>query len=842
MPRWKSSHAGRRVSSTNAHSARQINGTGALDIRSEALWAAAPLFWQCSADGGGMRFDETWHEFVGADPQSFNSKEWMKWIHSDDRDAIVQGWRRTVSTGRRFTYDFRLMHRSGVYRWVTARGQPTFDEKGHVDGWVGSAIDIDDRKKAELRLAANVERFRAIYEAASMVLWVASPEGEVLEQWGWDAFSAQRGDEFRGWGWLDVVHPDDRLRIKDVWKSALVSACTYLGVFRVLSRQDEFRWVEARALPVRNESGVVREWVGKLTDIHDRLLEQEALQASAETLRLAVESTSLGIWDVDFVTGKREWNAEARAILGLPPGVEVDRETFRARVHPEDLEEVERRFFNEVPANGSVRPGEYRIFRADTGEERWVAATGRTFVDEGGRLLRKLGTVRDITAQKQAEVTAWRMARTDSLTSLSNRAALQEALEKACSQATALGASFNLILVDLDHFKDVNDTLGHDAGDQLLMEVARRLVRVVGSEGLVARFGGDEFAVVAQARSERSMGDRLARRIWTSLAKPMTIGGRTCATKGSIGVATFPEDGASASELLKSADIALYRAKADGRNRFLHYTPTQRAAVEGRIALAEDLRRGLKAKEFEPYYQPKVSLRTGQVVGFEALVRWNHPTRGLLTPGAFDVAFDDPELSRLLGEQVLAKVALQTRQWLDIGVSVGQIAVNVSSAEFYDRNIAAAVLGTLGKYRIDPSLIEVEITESVLLDDRGAQALAALKELSAAGISLALDDFGTGYASLSHLKRFPVKHIKIDKGFIDQIENDNTNEAIALAIIHLGHRLNMIITAEGVETMSQAARLHELGCDNFQGFLCATAMKADRIPDFLKVHKAVVMP
>lgn len=949
MPKGERRPARHAPAATGAEAASRLRGSD-LARQFDGIMNGSPqMLWMSRADGSGGVYNRAWHDFVGAPPGTITFDTWAQWVHPDDRDRAQLAWRRALSAQDGYEIDYRLRHHSGDYRWVTSRGSPTYDARGCVEGWLGTTIDIDDRKKAELLLALSEQRYRALHEAGDMVLWIAQPDGRVTDQWGWASIAAQEGDEFRDWGWLSALHPEDRARIVARWQASLLDGSTYEGQFRILTRSGEYRWVEARAVPLRSDDGSIREWVGKLTDIHARVVAQESLRASEERLRLAVESTALGIWDVDFITGRREWNAQARAILGLDGDASIGRDSFRTLVHPDDREEIERCFFADGPNDGSVYRGECRILRADTGEERWVAATGRTFFDTCGRPVRKIGTVRDITeqkkslhalgdserrlrlalqaarmiaweqdlatdfvtrsdnamsilgigsgpveeilpfihagdrrirrdflrspdgaemielrylrpdgqqlwlavrgervdddrlvgvtfditAQKQAEEKAWRMASLDGLTGLLNRASLQETLESICAGMTERASSFSLLLIDLDHFKDVNDTLGHDAGDQLLAEVGARLRRTVRASDVVARFGGDEFAVLVREPPAAGYAETVAERIRTVLLEPFVTRGRTFATRASIGIATFPQDGANAKDLLKSADIALYRAKAEGRNRFVTYSPGLRAAVEDRIALVEDVRRALRAGEIVPFYQPKVSLASGGIVGFEALARWHHPQRGLLTPASFGVAFEDPELSRALGGQILERVVADMRRWLDQGLPPVQVAINVSPAEFSDRRLASAIKEALARCSIPTASIEVEITEAVFLDQMLADVVATLEDLHAAGFSIALDDFGTGYASLSHLKAFPINHIKIDKGFIQEIERGEADEAIVSAVIHLGHRMKMQITAEGVETLSQAIRLQELGCDNPQGYLYATAMSSPDAAAFL---------
>ena len=894
-------------------------------------------------------YNRAWHEFVGAPPASLNSRNSFLLIHPEDREKVKRRWEKAIANRQPFEEEYRLSHHSGGYRWVVSRSSPMRGASRPREVWLAATFDIDRFKHTEFRLHLHTERYRALQETSAMVLWIAAPDGSVTEEWGWTSLSAQNEGEFHGWGWLQAIHPDDREKVEARWKASLAGGFIYDEEFRLLTRTGTYRWVQARAVPLLNSAGDVREWVGKISDVHERLQWERSLQASEERLRLAVESTSLGIWDADLLKGNREWNAQAREILGIGPDTPISRESFRERVHPEDRDDADSRFFGGAPADESVYSGEYRIIRADTGEERWVAATGRTILDAAGKPTRKIGTVRDvterkrtiqalesgerrlrlalqaarmiaweqdlstgfvrrsanaeallgigsgpleeflarvhpadrhlrrnfltsgespdtvqirfrgpddqllwlalrgeragpdqlvgvtfdITAQKKAEEEVLRMAREDSLTGLPNRATLQQALERACAQASRDGTELGLLLVDLDHFKEVNDMLGHDAGDHLLRRAVMRLREAVRSHGYLARFGGDEFVILVDGPDAFAASVRLAERVRNALRGPVTIRGRTFSTRASIGIARFPGDGRNAEELLKSADIALYRAKAEGRNRLVVYDSSLRTKLEQRLALVEDLRRGLSNGELLPYYQPKVSLATGRIVGFEALARWLHPAKGLLTPAHFGLAFEDPDLARAIGAVMLEKVTSDVRGWLDQGLHPGRVAINVSPTEFHDRGLADPFLDKLRQKKIPPSLIEIEITEAVFLDQLSADAAATLEILHKEGISIALDDFGTGYASLSHLKCFPINHVKIDRSFVHELEGNERDEAIVSAVVHLGHRMKVEITAEGVETERQAAKLRELGCDNAQGFLYAGAMDAREMPRFL---------
>jgi diguanylate cyclase (GGDEF)-like protein len=444
-----------------------------------------------------------------------------------------------------------------------------------------------------------------------------------------------------------------------------------------------------------------------------------------------------------------------------------------------------------------------------------------------------VGVSFDITDRKVAEAELWRVANHDALTGLPNRALFQQRLDQALNEAAKNCGRVSLLLIDLDHFKDVNDALGHDAGDALLKRTAACLQSSVRGCDTVARFGGDEFAIVFPQLPTVERAYERAQEIIEKLREPFVYEGRTFASKASIGIAAFPDHGSTAKDLLKDADIALYRAKAQGRNCAVVYTTELRIAVEQRLSLGHDVREALSRGHIIPFYQPKVCLSTGKIIGFEALARWQHPSKGILTPASFGAIFNEPEPAMEVGRHLMARVASDMRVWLDAGLNPGRVAVNLSAAEFMQPDLADYILRLLAEKDIPLKNFEVEVTETVLLGRRSEVAAAILEQLHQQGVLIALDDFGTGYASLTHLKQFPVDHVKIDRSFIMNLEQDAGDEAIVAAVVGLGRSLNLQVTAEGVETEGQAQRLRTLGCQNAQGYLYAKPMNAADVPAFL---------
>lgn len=444
----------------------------------------------------------------------------------------------------------------------------------------------------------------------------------------------------------------------------------------------------------------------------------------------------------------------------------------------------------------------------------------------------------DITGRKAVEERIRIAAQHDVLTGLPNRALFQTTLDAAIAEAEASGARVGLILIDLDAFKEVNDTLGHEAGDALLKEVARRLSGAIGPRDLVARLGGDEFVIIAACEAERHWPSlrihALSQAILEVLGPAMAVSGRVVSPRASLGLALFPEHAANAVDLFTNADLALYAAKAAGRNRATSFVPALRADIEHRVSVAREMRVALERGGLVPYYQPKVSLSSGEIVGFEALARWQHPSRGLLAPGSFATVFDDPEIGIAVGDALARQIFADVAGWIARGFDPGRVFLNLSSAQFAQDDLAERLIEALADAGLAHDRIGVEVTETVLLGGHGDRVSAVLATLHAVGVSVALDDFGTGYASLTHLKQYPVDEIKVDRSFVRDLERDPNDAAIVTAVVQLGQSLGLTVTAEGVESEAQVAFLREQGCAFAQGYLYGKPMAGSRVPWFLE--------
>lgn len=455
-----------------------------------------------------------------------------------------------------------------------------------------------------------------------------------------------------------------------------------------------------------------------------------------------------------------------------------------------------------------------------------------TVTDDRGRVTNYVGIFSDISRMKATEQRLVRMAHYDPLTGLSNRALFRDRIRQALARADRTRNAVAVMFLDLDGFKTVNDTLGHPVGDELLVAVGNRLRDCVRKTDTVARMGGDEFTLLLSDFADVRSIEFLARKVVARLSESFTVAGRKIFITASIGIALYPGDGADADDLLQNADTAMYHVKERGKNGFQYFSREMNLKALDRLELETALREGLQRQEFELYYQPQVDLHTGRICGSEALIRWNHPTRGQVSPIRFIGLAEETGLIRPLGEWVLRSACEQTRLWLSQGLPPLRVAVNISGRQIDGYETVYTVARILEETDMNPSLLDLEVTESTLMQDK-EEAVEILKGLKRFGLQVSIDDFGTGYSSLSHLKRFPVDKLKIDQSFVRNVTTDPDDEAIVNAIIAVGHSLKLKVMAEGVETKEHLEFLKRQGCDQIQGYYVSRPMPADAFAKFI---------
>ena len=560
-------------------------------------------------------------------------------------------------------------------------------------------------------------------------------------------------------------------------------------------------------------------------------------KATRTRLRDSEEKLSSILASIDNVV----WSSSGHKLLYLSPVAQTvygrPVEQFYANenlwfdiIHPDDVAGV-RDAAAKLPAQGNMRC-EYRILRPD-GEVRWVEERSTAVQDEAGNISRVDSVASDITERKRHELRAEYLASHDPLTNLANRNLLSDRLTQSIIHARRLRRMLALLYLDLDRFKDYNDTFGHDFGDQLLKLVASRLQTAIRAGDTVARQGGDEFIILLTDLWTQDDAVEVAAKLLEIFSVPFVIDGRMLHVTTSIGAAIYPTDAEDVSELLSNADMAMYRAKEEGGNSFQFYSGEMTRRTKERLEIGNALVQALEREEFELFYQPKVDIQSGRICGMEALIRWHHPHRGLVSPTAFIPVAEETGLILAIGEWALEKACTQNKAWQTAQLQPVPVSVNLSPRQFGQEGLPDMVARHLEQSGLDAQYLELEVTEGVMISDP-ARALSILQDIRDLSVSLSLDDFGTGYSSLAYLQRFPFAKLKIDGAFVADITSNKSNAAITLAIIDIAHRLNLRVVAEGVETEAQLSYLRQHLCDEIQGFYFSEPVPAAEFEQMLR--------
>ena len=590
---------------------------------------------------------------------------------------------------------------------------------------------------------------------------------------------------------------------------------------------------------------------------HQRIgLEHKVQQLAQSEHRLAQaqRTARLGSWQWEAGGSPVAWSAEMYRILGLPNDSRPPSLRAFLRVIPAADRKALATQFATLVERGDDMAVEHRVSHPagqgqDQSDPRVVHHQMAAERDAHGRLQRLYGTLQDITDRQRAEEKMRRMAMYDSLTGLANRQFFNEHLRNAVSRSKRHGTGLATLFIDLDRFKRINDTLGHAVGDALLRQAATRLLGCVResdavapveveveSEDMVARLGGDEFIVLLRDVLAPRDAVVVATRMVQALAKPFMVEGHELVVTASIGIAMHPSDGDTGEALVKAADAAMYAAKKVGRNTFHFFTEEMNTQAFEKLTLESELRRAIERQQFVLYFQPKVDITTGGIVGVEALIRWKHPQWGLVPPVQFISLAEEMGLIAPIGDWVLEDACRHAALWKQMGLGEVSVAVNLASPSFRKPRLTQELALLIERHALNPSQMQIEATESMLMESAGA-TLQTLKDLHELGVKLSIDDFGTGYSSLSYLRRFPVDQLKIDRSFVTDMTHNSDDAAIAGAIISLGRNMKREVVAEGVETMAQARLLRSQGCELMQGFLFSRPVPADEMAEMLRQHR-----
>ncbi|MFZ5586688.1 MAG: PAS domain S-box protein [Thermodesulfobacteriota bacterium] len=731
---------------------------------------------------------------------------------------------------RRRTKEGRLVH-------VSLSAAPQRDNQGRVSGMIVTLRDITQRTLATQALKKSEASLARAQKMASLGNWeLTLASGELsCSQEVYRIYGIAPGPERITLDmFMQSVHAEDRDMVREHLEAVVHLRRPLSLEHRIVRPGGEERVVFQQAEVEQDAQGVPVKLVGAVQDITQRRRSEEQMRLLARVFEHTVE----GIVVTDALGRIQMVNRAFTQITGYSSveAVGQDPRMLNSHRHPA---EFFAQMWRDLTDKGHWQGEIWNRRKNGEAYPEWLTITA--IKDAQGRTAHYVGVFHDITEAKRSQEQISYQAYHDALTGLPNRQLFNDRLKVALAQAQRRGRGLAVLFLDLDNFKHINDSLGHAMGDLLLVEAARRLVRWVRDEDTVARLGGDEFIMLLSAVGEPDAAGQVADRILESLSEPMQVGGQELYITASIGITLYPYDGGDPQTLVANADLAMYRAKSDGRNNYKLFTPAMNQVVVHRMEMERSLRQALAKGEFAVYYQPKVELAGGRMVGLEALVRWQRPGHGLVAPAEFIPLAEETGLIVPIGQWVLRTACAHAKRWHDMGHAGLRVAVNLSPRQFTQRNLVQMVAEALAETGLTPDCLELEVTESVLMHSV-EDAIATMEQLNAMGVRLFMDDFGRGYSSLYHLKRFPMQALKIDRSFVQDVTSNPSDASIVNTIINMGRSLNLQVVAEGVETPEQLEFLRDNQCDQMQGFLFSRPVPAEEIERMLKQTVVVHWP
>ena len=747
------------------------------------------------------------------------------WADIRERERMVAVLERD-GTVRNFEYTFRT--RSGELRAGLFSAEVI--EVAGRRCLLALTNDVTERKRAERALQESEERYRTIVETVEDGYYELDTSGRLTAFNS--AFARLIGHpeaKLRGLPYREFTEVESARRVQRVLSEVYAAGTAQRIVdWEVIRADGERRAVEASVSPVRDGSDWIVGYRGLMRDVTERHRTERALRESEERYALAARGANDGLWDWDLGSGAVYYSSRWKSMLGYADGeVAPSPEEWFGRIHPDDMPRVRTEVETHLRSPSPHFESEHRILHKD-GTYRWVLCRGVAERDGIGRATRMAGSLTDVTDRKWAEERLVHDALHDPLTGLPNRALFTSLLERSLARLRRRqDHRFAVLFLDMDRFKVINDGLGHMIGDQLLVEVARRVSRCVRPGDTVARLGGDEFTILLEDITDTADATRIAERIQADFVHPVQVGAHEVFTSASIGIALSDLHYERPEEVLRDADTAMYRAKSSGKARHEVFDADMHAHAVSLLRLETDLRKALERDEFRLAYQPIVETATGRLLGLEALLRWHHPERGAVTPQHFIRTAEETGLIVPIGQWVLWEACRQVRAWQTAHENAAGLAisVNLSARQFADPTLVDTVADALSVTGLPATALRVEITESILMDHAEA-SVRTLNRLKDLGVLIEVDDFGTGYSSLGYLHRFRIDTLKIDRSFVSRLEVDPENREIVRTIVTLARNLGMGLVAEGVETPGQRVFLESLGCEAMQGHLFAGALDA----------------
>jgi diguanylate cyclase (GGDEF)-like protein/PAS domain S-box-containing protein len=789
--------------------------------------ATASVVWVANRDGEFVAPQPSWEAYTRQRYAEYRGHGWLAAIHPHDREHVRGTWKRALNEQSLFEVEGRVWHSpSHDYRWFVMRAVPLSDGDSGVREWIGIVRDVTGRKQAEAALRESEGQLRLVSDSLPVLIaYVDAEERFRFNNAAYQRWFNISGENLAGRKVAEVLGDDTYCAVKPYLQQAL-SGRTVSYDRQITLKDGQQRYVHATYVPHIEEHGRVRGFFSLVTDITERKKGEEALAESEEKFRVIAENVEDLIVLLD-TEGRRLYNSPSYgAVLG---DVRAGADSF-AEVHPEDRERI-RKIFEQTVKTGIGHRTQFRFLLKD-GSVRHIESQGSVIRDASGKVSKVVVVSRDITERKHAEAYIRHLAHHDGLTGLPNRVLLADRLGLAIVQANREHRRAGVLFIDLDRFKEVNDKLGHQAGDRLLQMVAERLSASVREGDTVARLGGDEFVVLLPNIRDHDDTQRVANKILENVSRPYTLEGHAFMVTPSIGIAVFPDDGANVEDLMRDADAAMYHAKQMGRNNCQFFNPAMNPVTNARFTIESQLRRALEQDQLLLHYQPIVDVRSGEIRSVEALLRWQQPGGGLSLPGKLIPIAEESGLIVPIGEWVLKAACETAKRFREIGLPNLRVAINLSPRHFRKKELASHIAEVLNECGLSPQNLELEVTENVIMEF-GEESVAVLRAVKEMGVALTVDDFGTGYSSLSYLKHFPVDRLKVDKLFVREVTSDADDAAIVTAVVAMAHGLQLKVVAEGVETQGQLDFLRAHDCDEAQGSYFSPPLTADELLQML---------
>jgi diguanylate cyclase (GGDEF)-like protein/PAS domain S-box-containing protein len=795
----------------------------------QALADNAPvLIWMCGTDNMCYFFNKRWFEFTGRTLEEEMGKGWWNGIHTDDFDDYARTRNSHFEARQEFTIKYRLRRYDGQYSWFLDKGSPLYLPNGEFAGYIGSSVDVTDSVSEISSLEHQNYLIRSITDNTDVCLFLIDDKNGV-------AFmnpAAERAtgytlDEIKGKNLHAVIHhshPDgSEFAQSDCLVDQTLSQMQQLKSYETfyVRKSGEFFPVMCTASPIINNGRLI----GSVLEVHDMTEQKKSeqrLKSHEARFRALIEKSSDVISLIDLEGNLLYSSPSITRVLGYTAEEFAQRNGFEY-VHPADINYVMEEFRKLLGMPGGSLTTEMRIRHAD-GVWRWIETSSSNLLHDSN-VNAVVVNFRDITERKVAEEKAQYHNYHDSLTDLPNRNYFTERMATLLEEKK--DKLFGMMIIDLDRFKMINESLGHSIGDRMIQEVSLRLASCLDDSDMLARLGGDEYGIILSDITREEEVGQTCSRILESLKPAFRLDANELYITPSIGISIYPYDGGDVSTLLKNADSALYRAKEMGRNNFQYYNPSMNATTFQQLAMENTLRKALENNEFLVYYIPQIDIVTGRIVQVEALIRWMHPDLGLTFPDEFIPIAETTGLIQPIGEWVLRQACTDVKSWQKFGHDV-DLSVNLSARQFRQRHLIRNIRRVLADTEFDPNKLEFELTESVLVDNSHA-LYNTMIQLKKDGIKFAIDDFTTGHSSLDYVKKFPVNSLKVSHAFMKGIPLKEKDTAIANAVINLSRSLGFYVTAEGVERYDQLRFLKERGCDKAQGYLFSPPIPSDQM-------------